>query len=193
MIKNFMAVAALVGGLAACAEMPSSVTADADAAARLSRKASSGGVYVLPPGANWNNNEGDFRITALNTDQVALGFRITGLGNATGQVQVDGNIDALVIVSCTKQNGRGRTDFERTQSIKGSGKFDINKNGEIRNAVPIYRGNGNGAALEFCKSQNFSFGEILEIKRWNSGYVEVPSTQNPGVLPRWNYPDNITN
>jgi hypothetical protein len=113
------------------------------------------------------------------------GSGIAGLGNPKNKgIVVEGVAHSLVQVICIGTRGNRSQVFEHNMGIRGSGEFPIDRNGRAVGPLQIYRGNGNGQAVEFCKGQNFDTGSVTLIRSPGRGsWISVPGYES--VLPTY--------
>ncbi len=168
MIKNFLAVAVLVGGLAACAEAPAPTAIDNDAIA-LNK-------------TNWNGVNLDAGAAYISEDRayVSVDFRFTGLGNNRSADIVATANNLEIDIECVKTYRNGREDRTRTRTYRnwrGTGRFAVDRNGHLVGTLDLDRNNsdkqlfcsGQGSGWNYTGSsivQRGTIGVGLGDRRW---------------------------
>jgi hypothetical protein len=162
------ALSILVLAAAGCGEVTDSNRTLLEPDAVSLKKGGWKGSQDLPPGAHWSNN--DYFGFLGDSNQILVAFRIEGLGNArVSSLEVVGEVHAQLLIECTREvRNRGQSSvqkstFQHRMGINGRGEYPITQNGHVEGPMVIERGNGNGKAIEFCKNQNFTDGQIVEF------------------------------
>lgn len=138
MIKNFLAVAVLVGGLAACAEAPMPTAVDSSAVAFNKKNYSNASVKEF----YFNAPEGAEFISAY--------FDIAGMGNVRSTtITMEAN-DIDITVTCRKMSGRNEGDLRprSRQNWRASGTYPVDRNGRVFGTIELDK--SNGAKGLFC-------------------------------------------